>query len=106
MEKGPAPRDEKQTSSLPDTEALLVALDRLKASGNSLFVVEHELDVIRRADWIVDVGPGAGEKGGEILYSGPPAGLRQVQASKTRLYFDARVPPHRAPRKPAGWLRL
>ncbi len=44
-----------------DTEALLAALDRLKAAGNSLFVVEHELDVIRHADWIVDVGPGAGE---------------------------------------------
>jgi excinuclease ABC subunit A len=43
-----------------DTEALLDALDSLKHSGNSLFVVEHELDVIRRADWIVDVGPGAG----------------------------------------------
>ena len=43
-----------------DTEALLRALDRLKASGNSLFVVEHDLDVIRHADWIVDVGPGAG----------------------------------------------
>jgi excinuclease ABC subunit A len=40
-----------------DTEALLRALDRLKAAGNSLFVVEHELDVVRRADWIVDVGP-------------------------------------------------
>jgi excinuclease ABC subunit A len=89
-----------------DTETLLHALDALKRAGNSLFVIEHEVDVIRRADWIVDVGPGAGEKGGEILYSGPPAGLRQVQASKTRLYFDARVPPHRAPRKPAGWLRL
>ena len=56
------------------------ALDRLKASGNSLFVVEHELDVIRHADWIVDVGPAAGEHGGEILYSGPPDGLRDVEA--------------------------
>src|SRR5213076_2522259 len=55
-----------------DTEALLRAFDRLKASGNSLFVVEHELDVIRSADWIVDVGPGAGQHGGEIVYSGPP----------------------------------
>lgn len=43
-----------------DTEALLKTLDRLKASGNSLFVVEHELDVIRHADWLVDVGPDAG----------------------------------------------
>src|SRR5476649_1031470 len=45
-----------------DTEALLRALDRLKAAGNSLFVVEHALDVIRHADWIVDVGPQAGEQ--------------------------------------------
>ena len=59
-----------------DTEALLAALDRLKASGNSLFVVEHDLDVIRRADWIVDIGPAAGEQGGFVLYSGPPAGPR------------------------------
>src|SRR5665811_2125220 len=56
-----------------DTEALLKTLDRLKACGNSLFIVEHELDVIRRADWIVDVGPGAGEHGGRVIYSGPPA---------------------------------
>src|SRR4029079_5035369 len=55
-----------------DTEALLRALDRMKASGNSLFVVEHDLDVVRCADWIVDVGPAAGEHGGRILYSGPP----------------------------------
>src|SRR5690349_1344167 len=70
-----------------DTEALLAALDKLKASGNSLFVVEHELDVIRHADWIVDVGPAAGEKGGEVLYSGPPAGLADVQESRTRTYL-------------------
>ncbi len=47
-----------------DTEALIEALDALKAAGNSLFVVEHDLDVIRHADWIVDVGPGAGQHGG------------------------------------------
>ena len=70
-----------------DTEALLRALSRLKASGNSLFVVEHELDIIRAADWIVDVGPAAGEKGGEILYSGPMEGLRAVSASKTAPYL-------------------
>ncbi|MBD5603865.1 MAG: excinuclease ABC subunit A, partial [Candidatus Eremiobacteraeota bacterium] len=61
-----------------DTEALLRALDRLKAAGNSLFVVEHEVDVIRRADWIVDVGPAAGEGGGRVLYSGPPEGLAAI----------------------------
>ena len=83
-----------------DTEALLVALDRLKSSGNSLFVVEHELDVIRHADWIVDVGPAAGEHGGEILYSGPPEGLARVEASQNpRLPVRrARVVHDRAPR--------
>ena len=80
-----------------DTESLLRALDRLKASGNSLFVVEHELDVIRHADWIVDVGPGAGEAGGYILYSGPPDGLRQVEASQTRRHlFRKTAAPHLA----------
>lgn len=70
-----------------DTEALLSALDRLKASGNSLFVVEHSLDVVRHADWIVDVGPAAGERGGHILYSGPLAGLKTVEESITRRYL-------------------
>ncbi|HEY0964084.1 MAG TPA: excinuclease ABC subunit UvrA [Pseudomonadales bacterium] len=66
-----------------DTEALLRAFAALKASGNSLFVVEHEVDVIEQADWIVDVGPKAGEQGGEILYSGPLPGLRRVRESQT-----------------------
>ena len=90
-----------------DTEALLTALEKLKASGNSLFVVEHELDVIRRADWIVDVGPAAGEKGGEVLYSGPLAGLEKVAASETRRHLFARpAAPRRIPRKAQGWLGL
>ena len=90
-----------------DTEALLIALDRLKASGNSLFVVEHDLDVIRRADWIVDVGPAAGEKGGFVLYSGPPAGLEHVEASQTRRHlFGNYVLPERTPRLPTVWLEL
>jgi excinuclease ABC subunit A len=90
-----------------DTEALLAALDQLKAAGNSLFVVEHDLDVVRRADWIVDVGPAAGEKGGEVLYSGPPEGLTRVEQSQTRRYlFDESRPPERTPRTPRDWLRL
>jgi excinuclease ABC subunit A len=90
-----------------DTEALLRALDRLKASGNSLFVVEHDLDVVRRADWIVDVGPAAGEQGGRIVYSGPPAGLEQVEASQTRRHlFLVHDTAPREPRVPTEWLRL
>ncbi len=97
-----------------DTEALLRALGKLKASGNSLFVVEHELDVIRSADWIVDVGPAAGEHGGEILYSGPLDGLRDVTASRTAqaLFPPFSLPPGGGPgrgsatRTARGWLRL
>jgi excinuclease ABC subunit A len=90
-----------------DTEALLEALIALKGAGNSLFVVEHELDVVRRADWIVDVGPGAGEKGGEILYSGPPAGLRDVELSQTRRHLFSTAPTSHPPRlEPKGWLEL
>ena len=53
-----------------DTEALLAALDQLKRAGNSLFVVDHEIDVIRHADWIVDVGPAAGVQG--VCIAPPP----------------------------------
>jgi excinuclease ABC subunit A len=90
-----------------DTEALLAALDRLKQQGNSLFVVEHEIDVIRHADWIVDVGPDAGVHGGEILYSGPPEGLAHVEASHTRVHLFRTEPlPAREPRPPQGMLEL
>lgn len=90
-----------------DTQALLGALDQLKGAGNSLFVVEHEIDVIRHADWIVDVGPGAGEHGGQVLYSGPPAGLAQVKASSTRRYLFAEPQAAaQAPRTPEAWLQL
>ncbi len=90
-----------------DTEALLRALDRLKATGNSLFVVEHDLDVIAHADWIVDVGPGAGQHGGRILYSGPSDGLGDVARSETARHLTGRVRrAPRTPREPTGWLRL
>ncbi|MFB6629275.1 ATP-binding cassette domain-containing protein [Streptomyces sp. NPDC056362] len=89
-----------------DTEALLVVLDRLKAAGNSVFVVEHHLDVVRHADWLVDVGPRAGVHGGRVLHSGPPEGLAEVEASATRRFLFDRTPaPERTVREPAGWLR-
>lgn len=90
-----------------DTEALLRALDRLKAAGNSLFVVEHELDVVRHADWIVDVGPDAGRQGGEILYSGAIDGLKSVARSRTSKYlFGKATPPQQRQRPPRGWLKM
>ncbi|MFE4230295.1 ABC transporter [Arthrobacter sp. NPDC056886] len=70
-----------------DAEPLLAVLDQLKSSGNSVFVVEHNMDIVRHADWLVDVGPRAGEGGGEVLYSGPVAGLAGVDASVTRPFL-------------------
>ena len=90
-----------------DAVPLLDVLDRLKRSGNSLFVVEHDLDVVRRADWVVDIGPGAGEAGGRVLYSGPVEGLEQVEESVTGAHLSGRVAPlERYGRTPHGWLHL
>ncbi|WKV87339.1 excinuclease ABC subunit UvrA [Pseudomonas sp. B21_DOA] len=90
-----------------DGEALFEALQRLKADGNTLFVVEHDVETMRRADWLIDVGPAAGEKGGRVLYSGPPAGLADVADSQTRAYlFAENQRPERTARKPSGWLKL
>lgn len=90
-----------------DTEALLRAFEKLKSAGNSLFVVEHEIDVIHKADWIIDVGPNAGEGGGNILYSGPPKGLAKIKESKTKDYiFGNHALPYRSIRKPKAWLTL
>lgn len=90
-----------------DGEALFEALQRLKADGNTLFVVEHDVETMRRADWLIDVGPAAGEKGGRVLYSGPPDGLSTVEDSQTRAYlFAENQRPERTARKPSGWLKL
>jgi len=70
-----------------DTKALIDILDKLKDSGNSIFVVEHEIEIIRHADWIVDIGPGAGEQGGNVIYNGPKEGLRGCKESITANYL-------------------
>lgn len=90
-----------------DVSALLEILDGLKGRGNSLFIVEHSVAVMRHADWLVDIGPGAGEHGGRVLYSGPPDGLAGVTESVTRGYlFGGRGLPLRTPREARSWLRL
>ncbi|MFS0866107.1 ABC transporter [Microbacterium sp. 179-B 1A2 NHS] len=70
-----------------DAEPLIDVLEQLRSSGNSVFVVEHNMDVVRRADWIVDVGPGAGEAGGDVLYSGRVEGLTAISGSATRPFL-------------------
>jgi excinuclease ABC subunit A len=90
-----------------DGEALLASLQKLKAASNSIFVVEHDVEVMRQADWIVDVGPEAGERGGRVLYSGPPAGLAGTAGSHTAQYLSGQAPiAVRTPREPQGWLEL
>ncbi|WP_144759116.1 excinuclease ABC subunit UvrA [Curtobacterium sp. 9128] len=91
-----------------DAESLTAVLEDLRASGNSVFVVEHDMRIVRRADWIVDVGPGAGSAGGTVLYSGPVDGLAEVEASVTRRFLDPRGSggPSRVPRTPVGTLEL
>ncbi|MEU6533248.1 excinuclease ABC subunit UvrA [Streptomyces sp. NPDC046928] len=80
-----------------DTEALLRVLARLKEAGNSVFVVEHHLDVMRGADWLVDVGPRAGEHGGRVLHSGPVAELASVADSATARFLFGDAPAARRP---------
>lgn len=90
-----------------DSDALYDALEGLRDAGNSVFVVEHDLALMRRAQWLVDVGPAAGEGGGRVLYSGEPEGLKAVPDSVTAQYlFDEVRPPRMTGRQPIGWLQL
>ena len=78
--------DEPSTGLHPyDLAGLLGVLHRLSAGGATIVVVEHHLDVLRAADWIIDLGPGAGQQGGQVLYEGPVAGLLEVAESKTAI---------------------
>lgn len=85
-----------------DNHRLIETLVRLKELGNTLIVVEHDEDTIKVADWIVDIGPGAGEHGGQVVHSGPVADLLTHPDSMTGQYLSRRreiaVPPVRRPR--------
>ncbi|MDV2989191.1 MAG: excinuclease ABC subunit UvrA [Dehalogenimonas sp.] len=73
--------------SFDDVAALLKVMQRLVDAGNSVVVIEHQLDIIKNADWIVDLGPGAGHRGGEIVAAGTPEEIAQVKASATGEYL-------------------
>ena len=66
-----------------DIEMLLSVLQRLAANGNTIVVIEHNLDVIKTADWIVDLGPEGGDGGGRILVAGTPEQIAKCKASHT-----------------------
>ncbi|MBS1999209.1 MAG: ABC transporter, partial [Cyanobacteria bacterium SZAS LIN-2] len=92
-----------------DAEALLDMLLKLRDVGNSLFVVEHEMDLVRRADWLVDIGPQAGEGGGSLIYSGPVAGLEGNKKSITAPFLfasDSAGDTHAARPAAKDWLKL
>ncbi|WP_124054814.1 excinuclease ABC subunit UvrA [Arcanobacterium ihumii] len=73
-----------------DNDKLLEALFRLRDLGNTLVVVEHDEDTIRRSDWLLDIGPYAGEHGGEVIYSGPPEGIVDAERSITGAYLSGK----------------
>jgi excinuclease ABC subunit A len=74
-----------------DIQRLVRILQRLRDAGNSLIVVEHDPDLIRASDRIVDMGPGPGERGGQVVYAGPLAGLQACRASRTADYLTGRL---------------
>jgi excinuclease ABC subunit A len=93
-----------------DNRRLIETLTRLRDLGNTLIVVEHDEDTIRTADWIVDVGPGAGEHGGRIVHSGDLAGLLESPESVTGAYLSGQrelpVPAVRRPVDPVRQLTV
>jgi len=70
-----------------DIKQLLNVIHRLRDEGNTIIVIEHNLDVIKTADWIVDLGPEGGEGGGQIIASGTPEAVAKVKASHTGQYL-------------------
>lgn len=89
-----------------DSRRLLGLLKKLRDQGNTVVVVEHDPEIIRGADYVVDLGPGAGEKGGELIYSGPPSGLLKEERSLTGKYLSGqlKIPLPDKRRTPYGWL--
>jgi excinuclease ABC subunit A len=72
---------------LDDVRQLITVLDRLVDAGHTVLVIEHHLDVVKRADWIIEMGPGAGADGGRVVVQGPPEAVARVDASPTGRYL-------------------
>ncbi len=85
-----------------DTEKVIAALHALCDAGASVVVVEHDLDIVRAADWVIDLGPGAGPDGGHVVASGTPAEVQEVAGSKTGVALAARSAPAHARKNGKG----
>jgi excinuclease ABC subunit A len=84
-----------------DIEKLLEVLQRLADAGNTVLVIEHNLDVIKQADWIIDLGPEGGEAGGEVLATGTPEQVAEVEESATGRYLREVLPKKAVAKKAA-----
>ena len=94
--------DEPTTGLHPlDADRLLAQLDRLVDAGNTVIMVEHTMRIVAACDWVIDIGPGAGEAGGQVVAAGPPAEVATVKASRTAPYLQPFLgaPPGRTTRK-------
>ncbi len=91
-----------------DNDRLIATLERLRALGNTVLVVEHDEQMMRSADWVVDMGPGAGEHGGHVVAEGPAAAIERVAESVTGQFLSGRrciaIPPRRGPDR--GWFAV
>ena len=76
---------------MQDVDNLIGLLDRLVEDGRTVIVIEHNLDVVARADWVIDLGPGGGHDGGRIMFEGPPANLVRADDSLTGLHLRRRL---------------
>ena len=75
---------------MADTDRLIGMLEKMVDSGRTVIVIEHNLDVVSRADWVIDIGPGAGHDGGQVVFSGTPSDLLSVQDSLTGIHLRRR----------------
>jgi len=91
-----------------EVERVVALLLRLRDAGSTVVVVEHDAAVIGAADWLIDLGPGAAEEGGSVVYQGPPAGINDVEASLTGAFLSGResIPAPEKRRTPQGWLHV
>jgi excinuclease UvrABC ATPase subunit len=76
---------------MQDVDNLISMLDRLVDSGRTVIVIEHNLDVVARADWVIDLGPGGGHDGGRVIFEGTPAELVKAEGSVTGRYLRRRL---------------
>ena len=84
--------DEPTTGLHPaDVEMLMAQLHGLVDAGNTVVVVEHDMGVVAAADWVIDLGPGAGDEGGRVVAEGTPAQVATVRTSRTAAYLAARL---------------